>query len=136
MEAHHQQNGETLTKQKGSTMLEATRVYRFTSSIEGKGGNLATLSALYRVSFRKNDIEDYVYIVIKPDFGPAKHLRISDVGITWKSLLKAWQWCSANAMQHLATWQEMDIQEGAVGGHCVQSGAIVIPDKQLSTGLG
>lgn len=111
-----------------------SREYIFTSALTNEQGELATLTAEYRVEFRRNDIEDWTYIIIRPDFGPQKLMRIADCGITWKSLFYAYRWCSSHAREHLETWTELDMRYPFTWPDGVLPGNPVIPDKQLSTG--
>jgi len=116
------------------TMQEMVRKYQFTSTLTNVDGVTATLTADYNVKLRRNDVERFTYITIIPDFGPAIHARVSDVGITWKSLLHAWVRCAEHARKHLQAWVEMDLSAARTAKGVFVGGGQVIPDQKLSTG--
>lgn len=134
MWVYQQKSRDSHTKRKVDSVEEMKRRFMFSSIIYGKLGKRATLTAEYRVLLWRTPGDEWTRILVRPDFGPQKGIRIKDCGITWKSIFYAYKWCSRHAHDHLKTWVGMDLEENERLYGMGDSGAPVIPDKQLSTG--
>ncbi len=106
----------------------------FTFAYTSKLGETIKLKTIYNVQFRRYDDSEYTHIIIKPDFGPSKKIKVMDVGITWKSLLCASEWCSSHSKNHTDTWFEMDIANDVKDNVPLVRDNDVIPEQKLSTG--
>jgi len=111
------------------------RRFVYTFTYRSKFGESVELKTVYDIEFRRYDDRKCTYITVKPDFGPPKRLKVVDVGITWKSLLRASEWCSSDSKNHLDTWLEMDIADDAKNNVPLVRENGVIPEQKFSTGI-
>lgn len=115
-------------------MEQAKRCFVFTFEYTSKFGETVKLETRYDVVFRRYDDSRFTHIEVYPDFGPKKYLKVHDCGITWKSLLRASEYCSAHSKGHIDAWFEMNTEQDVKNGTLLCSVPIVIPEQKLSTG--
>lgn len=115
-------------------MRQVKRCFVYTFEYTSKFGETVKLETRYDVVLRRFSHSKYTYIEIRPDFGPSKKIKVVDCGITWKSLLRASEYCSAHSRGHIDTWFEMDTEQDVKNEVLLCSEGDVIPEQKLSTG--
>ncbi|MEE8599284.1 MAG: hypothetical protein V3S69_07260 [Dehalococcoidales bacterium] len=109
-----------------------TRVFDFKTSYCSKFGERIELSTMYTVKLVNAD-GHRTYATIATDFGPDYKKSFLDVGITWKSIFRAYQWCLKHHSRHSVVWAEMDMKPTGEEQETMVNGYEVIPVEKLST---